>query len=82
MGHNLKHTKICELITELISNYISERYVDVMFDDVDYIYFVKIKNQFGVAEYKFVWSMVMIYGVNYVVNTIKTDFIPTKECEE
>ena len=82
MEQKWKYSKICASITNAIDEYIPKRYVDVMFDDIEYVYHVKIKNSFGVAEYQFMWSQVITYGVNYVVELIKRDFIFPKECEE
>lgn len=82
MKAKLKYSKICAFIENALDDYIPKRYVDVMFDDSDYVYFVKIKNAFGVAEYQFTWSMIMTYGVNHIVDVIKQDFIFPKECEE
>lgn len=82
MDGKLKYSKMCAFIENAIDEYIPKRYVDVMFDDLNYIYYVKIKNQFGVAEYQFLWSTVMSYGVNYVVATIQADLIYPKEGEE
>ena len=82
MDEKMKYTKICELITNAIGKHIPKRYIDVMFDSVNYVYHVKITNKFGVAEYKFMWSTVLDYGINYIVDVIQRDFIFSKELEE
>lgn len=82
MDSKWKYSKVCKFIENAIDDYIPKRYVDVIFDSINYIYHVKIKNAFGAAEYQFTWSQVMTYGVNHVVNMIKHDFIFPKDGEE
>lgn len=82
MEEKMKYSKICAFIENALDEYIPKRYVSVMFDNINYMYIIKIKNAFGIAEYEFTWSSVMTNGVNFVVNSIKRDFLFPKECEE
>ena len=77
------YSKICSIIREeLIQLNIPIECIEVLYDSFDGVYYVKIKNMMGVAEYKQSQRMIFLYGVNTFVDIIKRDFIIPKGCEE
>lgn len=77
------YSKICSIIKEdLVQKGISDNCIEVLYDSIENMYIVKIKNMMGEAEYRKAQKVIFYYGVKSFTDMIRRDFIVPKGVEE
>lgn len=77
------YSKICSFIKEdLEQKGIPHNCIEVLYDSIEHMYIVKIKNMMGEAEYRQAQQVIFFYGVKDFTDMIKRDYILPKGVEE